>query len=56
MADPPRYPKTSDDTEVQREPGSMRGTPRRTKVLLVVIGVALLMVMVALHLAGVTPH
>jgi hypothetical protein len=57
MNDLPRYRDTRhDDTPGHREPDSTVRTPSRTKVLLVMIGVALVAVMVGLHLAGVTPH
>jgi hypothetical protein len=56
MDDLPRYRDTRDDIAAHREPDSSPSTRNRTKVLLIVIGVALVALMVGLHLAGVTPH
>ena len=56
MVDHPRYPNTRDDTGIRRDNQQSPGTPSRTKVLLVVIGIALLALMVGLHLAGVIPQ
>jgi hypothetical protein len=56
MDDLPRYRDTRDDMAAQSEPDSTPTNASRTKVLLILIGVALVAVMVGLHLAGVTPH
>jgi hypothetical protein len=52
MTDLPHHPDRGDDTGVGPHNGSTAGKRRRT-YLFVVVGVALVLVMVVLHLAGV---
>ena len=56
MADPPRYPSTSDDHDTRDDTGSQSHRTSRTKLVLVAGGVAMFAVMIGLHLAGVAPH
>jgi hypothetical protein len=56
MDDLPRYRDTREDAATPSEPDLTSGTVNRTKVLLIMIGVALVALMVGLHLAGITPH
>ena len=52
MADPPRYPDTSDDTGLGRDRGSATSTPRWVSVLGIIIAIALVLLFVVLHLTG----
>jgi hypothetical protein len=51
MASPPRHPDTDDDTGVGPDPGSRTGTSRWVYVFWIV-GIALILLVVVLHLTG----
>jgi hypothetical protein len=52
MAELPHHPESDDDTGVRSDHGSSTRT-RWTTYLFVIVGVALVLLMVVLHLAGV---
>lgn len=55
MASPPRYPDTDGDTGVGPDSESTTGTSRRVYAL-VIMGIALILLMVILHLTGAMGH
>lgn len=55
MASPPRYPQTDDDTGVGPDRESTTGTAPWVYVL-VIVGIALILLMVVLHLTGTMGH
>ncbi len=56
MADPPRYPDSPGDTGLGAGPEPSPGPSSRSKLPWIAVGVTLVVLMVGLHLAGVTPH
>jgi hypothetical protein len=56
VTDLPRYRATDDDAAAPTAPDAATAPRSHTKVVLVIIGIALVAVMIGLHLAGGTPH
>ena len=52
MADPPRYPDTSDDTGSRSGHGSATSTPRWVKVVGIIVFVLFVVLLLVQHLAG----
>jgi hypothetical protein len=52
MTDPPSYPRTRDDTGAESGGEAGGRGPRRTVILLWVAGIVLVLLVIALHLAG----
>ena len=53
MADPPRFPKTEEDTGVDADRGTVSRRSRRVFVLGIIIAIALVVLMIFLHLTGI---
>ena len=53
MADLPRYPHAHEGTDLQPEPESAAGTSRWVYVIMA-IGIALFLLLVVLHLTGIS--
>ena len=55
MADHPPYPDTGDDTGAGSDPGVASSTSLWPKLLAAIV-VAVILVVIVMHVAGVAPH